>query len=68
VARDRVLVNLGSHDAYGIDTVRVPAWSVYWMDARQEDVVKQIRRIGFKTGDTIGIDVDADCKPTLIRL
>jgi hypothetical protein len=68
VARDRVLVNLGSHDAYGIDTVRVPVWSVYWKDARQEEVVKEIRRIGFKTGDTIGIDVNPDCKPTLIRL
>jgi len=68
VARDRVLVSLGSHDAYGIDTVRMPVWSVYWNEARQEEVVKQIRKIGFKTGDTIGIDIDADCKPTLIRL
>jgi hypothetical protein len=68
VARDRVLVSLGSHDAYGIDTVRVPVWSVYWNDARQDEVVKQIRKISFKTGDTIGIDIDADCKPTLIRL
>lgn len=68
VARDRVLVNLGSHDAYGIDTVRMPVWSVFWNEARQEEVVKQIRKIGFKTGDTIGIDIDADCQPTLIRL
>ena len=62
------VVNLCSHDAYGIDTVRNPIWNVYWSVDRHEDVTKEFTRLGFVTGDTIGIDIDADEKPTVFRL
>ena len=68
ISKDRVRINLCSHDAYGIDTVRNPMWSVYWHPNRQEEIVKEFKRLGFKTGDTIGIDVDLDGKPTVYRL
>jgi hypothetical protein len=59
---------LGSHDAYGIDTVRNPLWSVYWPADQHEAMVAQFRRVGFKTGDTVGIDINADGKPVVFRL
>jgi len=68
ISKDRVRINLCSHDAYGIDTVRNPMWSVYWHPDRHEETVKEFRRLGFKTDDTIGIDVDLDGKPTIYRL
>ncbi len=68
ISKDKVRINLCSHDAYGIDTVRNPMWSVYWHPARHEETVKEFKRLGFKTGDTIGIDVDLDGKPTVYRL
>ncbi len=67
IAKDKIRFNLGTHNAYGIDTVRNPLWSVYWHMSRHEAVVKEIRRIGFRTGDTIGIDIDAEGKPTVFR-
>jgi hypothetical protein len=30
IAKDKFRIGLCSHDAYGIDTVRNPLWSVYW--------------------------------------
>lgn len=68
ISKDKVRINLCSHDAYGIDTVRNPMWSVYWHLDRHEETVKEFKRLGFKTGDTIGIDVDLDGKPTVYRL
>ncbi len=68
IAKDKVRVNLCSHDAYGIDTVRNPMWSVYWHMEHHDDVVGQFRRVGFKTGDTVGIDINVDDKPTVYRL
>ncbi len=68
IAKDKLRINLGSHDAYGIDTVRNPLWSAYWKLDKHEAMVKEFRRLGFTTGDTIGIDVDADDKPTIYRL
>jgi len=68
VAKDRIRFNLGTHSAYGVDTVRNPLWSVYWHADRHEFILKEIRRIGFRTGDTIGIDIDAEEKPTVYRL
>ena len=68
ISKDRVMVNLCSHDAYGIDTVRNPMWSVYWHPDRHKEIVKEFKRLGFKSGDTIGIDVDSDGKPTVYRL
>lgn len=68
IAKDKVRINLGSHDAYGIDTVRTPLWSVYWQVEKHEVMIEEFRRLGFKTGDTVGIDIDSDEKPTIYRL
>jgi len=68
IAKDRMRIHLRSHDAYGIDTVRNPIWSVYWFVERHDQVVKEFMRLGFRTGDTVGIDIDLQEKPTLFRL
>jgi len=68
IAKDRVRIHLRTHDAYGIDTVRNPIWSVYWFVERHDQVVKEFKRLGFKTGDTVGIDIDPQEKPTVFRL
>ncbi|MCP4579231.1 MAG: hypothetical protein GY846_23400 [Deltaproteobacteria bacterium] len=68
ISRDDIRVNLGSHDAYGIATVRNPVWSVYWHRKRDKSVVKSFQNLGFKTGDFIGIDIDMEEKPTAYRL
>ncbi len=68
ISRDDIRVNLGSHDAYGIATVRNPVWSVYWHQHRNDTVVRQFKRLGFRTGDSVGIDIDMDEKPTVYRL
>lgn len=68
IAKDRIRFNLGTHSAYGVDTVRNPLWSVYWHADRHDFIIKEIIRIGFTTGDTIGIDIDAEEKPTVYRL
>ena len=67
IAKDMVRLNLRTHDAYGIDTVRNPLWSVYWYVERHEQVVAEFKALGFKTGDTIGIDIDSEEKPTVYR-
>mgnify|MGYP003564175481 CR=1 FL=1 len=68
IAKDKLRINLGSHDAYGIDTVRNPLWSVYWHVDKHETMVKEFKRLGFKTGDTVGIDIDTEGLPTIYRL
>ena len=68
LAKDRFRVNLCSHDAYGIDTVRNPLWSVYWHMDRHDRIIKEFQRLGFKTGDTIGLEIDPQGKPTVYRL
>ena len=68
ITKNRIRVNLCGHDAYGIDTVRNPLWTVYWDAKKHDKIVKEIRRIGFKTGDSVGIDIDNEGKPTVIRL
>jgi hypothetical protein len=67
LSKDRIRINLCSHDAYGIDTVRNPIWSVYWQSGRHTQIVKAFRRMGFKTGDTIAIEIDAEEKPMVFR-
>ncbi len=67
IAKDKFRINLCSHDAYGIDTVRNPLWTVYWYVDRHDEVVREFKRIGFKTGDTVGIDIDVEDKPTVYR-
>ncbi|UCF93106.1 MAG: hypothetical protein JSW39_02815 [Desulfobacterales bacterium] len=68
IAKDKFRVNLCGHDAYGIDTVRNPRWSVYWYMDKHEIIVQEFRRLGFKTGDTIGIEIDSEGKPVVYRL
>ncbi len=68
IAKDKYRIRLCGHDAYGIDTVRNPMWSVYWSIERHRQVKKELRRIGFKTGDAIGINIDENGKPTVYRL
>jgi hypothetical protein len=68
LAKDKFRVNLCGHDAYGIDTVRNPMWSVYWQMDRHDKAVKKFKRLGFKTGDTVGIEIDSDEKPIVYRL
>lgn len=68
IAKDKIRINLCGHDAYGIDTVRNPMWSVYWPMDKHEMVVKEFKKRGFKTGDIIGIEIDSDEKPIVYRL
>ncbi|MGD9972346.1 MAG: hypothetical protein AB7S77_04740 [Desulfatirhabdiaceae bacterium] len=68
IAKERVHVKLCSHDAYGIDTVRNPIWMVYWHFTNHQQTVRHFKRLGFKTGDTIGIEIDAREKPLVYRL
>ncbi len=67
IARDKFRLNLCSHDAYGIDTVRNPLWSAFWYADRHEEVVKEFKALGFKTDDTIGIDIDPQGQPVIYR-
>jgi len=68
IAKDKIRINLCGHDAYGIDTVRNPMWSVYWPMDRHDAVVKEFIKRGFKTGDIIGIEIDSDERPIVYRL
>ena len=51
IAKDKFRLNLCGHDAYGIDTVRNPMWTVYWYVERHDQIVKEFKRLGFETGD-----------------
>jgi hypothetical protein len=35
---------------------------------KHENMVKQIKKSGFKTGDIVGIEIDSDEKPIVFRL
>ncbi len=67
IAKHKFRINLCSHDAFGIDTVRNPIWSAYWNVSRHNQVVNEFLRLGVKTGDTIGIDIDAENNPIVSR-
>ncbi len=68
IAKDRFRINLCSHDAYGIDTVRYPMWNVFWHADKHEFFTEEFKRLGFNTGDTIGIHINHDEIPTIYRL
>ena len=68
LAKDKFRINLCGHDAYGIDTVRNPMWSVYWHMDKHAKMVADFSSLGFKTGDTVGIEIDSDEKPIVYRL
>jgi hypothetical protein len=67
IAKDKFRINLGSHDAYGIDSIRNPVWSVYWHMDRHDKVINEFMRLGFRTNDVIGIDIDAEGHPIICR-
>jgi hypothetical protein len=68
IAKDKFRLNLCGHDAYGIDTVRNPMWSVFWQMDKHEKTVKKFKKLGFKTGDTVAIEIDSYEKPIVYRL
>lgn len=68
IAKDKFRLNLCGHDAYGIDTVRNPMWSVYWQMDKHEKTVKKFKKLRFKTRDTVGIEIDSFEKPIVYRL
>jgi hypothetical protein len=68
IAKDKFRLNLCGHDAYGIDTVRNPMWSVFWQMDKHEKTVKKFKKLKFKTGDTVGIEIDSYEKPIVYRL
>ena len=67
IAKDRFRINLCSHDAYGIDSVRNPIWSAYWKIDRHDAIVREFKQLGFKTGDTIAVDIDPEDRPRVSR-
>ena len=68
IAKDRFKITLCSHDAYGIDTIRNPMWNAFWRVDRHEFFTKEFRRLGFSTGDMVGIHISQDEIPTVYRL
>ncbi|MFH1139932.1 MAG: hypothetical protein V1816_27955 [Pseudomonadota bacterium] len=68
LAKDKYRLNFATHDAYGVDTVRNPIWNVFWNIERHNRVVRDFRRLGFKTGDCAGIEIGVDEKPVVYRL
>lgn len=68
IAKDRFRINLCSHDAYGIDSLRNPMWNVFWNADKHDFYRAEFKRLGFSTGDTVGIFLDRDEIPTIYRL
>jgi hypothetical protein len=68
ITKDKIRIKMCTHDAYGIDSIRNPIWGVYWKIERHDHVVKEFKRLGFKTGDSLGIEIDAEEKPLVYRL
>ena len=68
IAKERIHIKLCSHDAYGIDTVRNPIWMAYWRFEKHRDIVTRFKKLGFKTGDTLAIEIDASETPVVYRL
>jgi hypothetical protein len=68
LTKDRIRVAMCTHDAYGIDSVRNPLWSAYWKIERHDAVVREFQRLGFRTGDSVGIEIDTEERPVVYRL
>ena len=68
IAKDKFRINLCSHDAYGIDSVRNPLWSAFWEIERHDTIVRKFKNLGFKTDDTIGIDINPEGFPLIYRI
>ena len=68
IAKNRYRMNLATHDAYGVDTIRNPMWHVFWQMDKHDRMVREFEVLGFKTGDVVGIDIGPDDRPTIYRL
>ncbi len=68
IAKEKLTIKLCTHDAYGIDSVRNPLWSVYWHVDKHDKIIRDFQRLGFKTGDTVGIEIGAEEKPIIYRV
>ena len=69
IAREDIRINLGSHDAYGIATVRNPVWSVYWYQDRDEPITRQLKETWVQNGGHASASISAwKEKPTVYRL
>ena len=68
ITKDKIRIDMCTHDAYGIDSIRNPLWAVYWKIEKHDHVVKEFKRLGFQTGDSLGIAIDAEEKPLIYRL
>ena len=68
LAKDRLHLNLCTHAAYGVDSVRNPLWFIHWTPEHHDAVVNQFRKLGFKTKDMIGIEISPEERPIVYRL
>ena len=68
LAKDRLHLNLCTHAAYGVDSVRNPLWFIHWTPEHHDAVVNQFRKLGFKTKDMIGIEISPEERPMVYRL
>lgn len=68
IAKDVFRRSLCSHDAYGINTVRNPVWSAYWKLSRHREVTNRFKKLGFQTGDYVGVEVGEEEKPTVFLI
>ena len=68
LAKDRLRLNLCTHAAYGVDSVRNPLWFIHWTPEHHDAVVNQFRKLGFKTKDMIGIEISPEERPMVYRL
>ena len=68
LAKDRLRLNLCTHAAYGVDSVRNPLWFIHWTPEHHDAVVNQFRKLGFKTEDMIGIEISPEERPIVYRL
>lgn len=68
LASNKIKLKMCTHDAYGIDTIRNPIWHVEWNTDRHDEVVKKFKKLGFMTGDTVGIEIDSSETPIVHRL
>ncbi|MEC7631567.1 MAG: hypothetical protein VX396_10425, partial [SAR324 cluster bacterium] len=68
LTKDRLRLNLCTHAAYGVDSVRNPLWFIHWTLEHHDAVVNQFRKLGFKTEDMIGIEISPEERPMVYRL
>ncbi len=68
IAKDRLRLNMCTHTAYGVDTVRNPLWFIHWTPDHHDEIVGKFKKLGFKTRDLVGIEINPGEKPLIYRL